>query len=409
MIAIKDFHLREIIDSHGRPALEAGLSSADRFFWGSAPNSDSDEGLLFRDKENKRYRGEGLTGFLRQVEGRLRPGLPGRKFSGQEEFDSYIKEALGEGMKAATFAFSAAFARLSADSSKQELFVYLQQSFSLAAPSFPRPIFNIFDGGAYADTNLDFQEFLLVPKAGSFSESLRCGVETYRELAHVLRESGYDSDVGSEGGYAPDLESSIEAIELIMAAAIRVGYQAGRDFHLGLDIASSLLYESSSHKYIFSLDGARLGSADLISLYNDWLAKYPLLYLEDALADDDWASWNKLTAELGNRLLIAGDSLFASSADRLRQGLKEKAANTVVIKPILSGTLTDAVNCIILAKKHGYKIVLSQEIGETNDDLVSDLAVALSADFFKAGSLSRGERVGKYNRLLAISELLGNS
>jgi enolase len=273
-------------------------------------------------------------------------------------------------------------------------------------PKIPTPIFNIFNGGRHADTNLDFQEFLIIPKKSSAAAMVRMGAEIFHELGKVLKESDYDTDTGLEGGYAPDLDSSIEAIEFILAAALRAGYKPGGDIYLGVDVGSSLLYEATTKKYIFPLDNIYFSSANLIGLYEEWLKKYPFIYIEDGLAEDDWDNWRALTAELGNKILIAGDDLFATSSARLRQGLKEKAANSIIIKPNQAGTVTETIDCITLAQKHNYQIIISHRSGETNDDFIVDLAVACGAEYLKAGSLSRGERLAKYNRLLEIEEII---
>ena len=268
----------------------------------------------------------------------------------------------------------------------------------------PVPFFNIFNGGEHADTNLDFQEFIIIPQAKDIFKNIEIGAAVFHELGHVLEESGYDTDLGSEGGYAPDLDSSVEALELILAAAIRANYKPGNDLKLGINIGSSILYDNDSGKYLFSLGNGSLNSLDLISLYEDWFKKYPFIYLEDALAENAYKDWGELTAALGDKMIIAGSNLFATKTDRLRDGLKTKSANAIVIKPNQAGTLTETVDCIRLAKTHGYKIIISQRGAETNDDFIADLAVAVSADYLKAGSLSRGERIAKYNRLMEIAE-----
>jgi len=268
------------------------------------------------------------------------------------------------------------------------------------------PLFNIFNGGKHADTNLDFQEFLVMPKKGEAKEMIRMGAEIFHALGAELKQAGYDTDVGAEGGYAPDLESSIEAIELIMAGALRAGYDPGKDFKLGIDVGSSVLFEEKSGRYIFPLDEAYFTADNLIGLYESWLRQYPIAYIEDGLAEDDWENWRGLTTDLGEHLLIVGDDLFATNTGRLRKALQEKAANAIIIKPNQAGTLTETVDCIKLADKHDYQIIVSHRSGETNDDFIVDLAVAAGAHYLKAGSLARGERLAKYNRLLEIADIL---
>ncbi|PIT87573.1 MAG: hypothetical protein COU31_02165 [Candidatus Magasanikbacteria bacterium CG10_big_fil_rev_8_21_14_0_10_40_10] len=221
-----------------------------------------------------------------------------------------------------------------------------------------------------------------------------------------MRQAGLDTDTGIEGGYAPDLDSSIEAIEFILAATIRAGYNPGKDLWLGLDIGSNVLFDDFSKRYIFPLDKTYFSANSLLGLYDSWLKKYPIIYLEDAFAEDDWDNWRALTSEMGDKLMVAGDDLFVSSSKRLRRGIKEQAANSIVVAPNQVGTLTETMDCIKLANKHNFKVIISHRSGETNDDFIVDLAVAVSADYLKAGSLSRGERVAKYNRLLIIAEIL---
>jgi len=415
MTTIKNIFAREILDARGLPTLEAkvilsnGLTAT-----ASVPSGASVAGqgaIDLRDGDMKRYRGHGVLKAAAKVHEIIAPALSGVKISDQIKIDKIIMELDGSANKKnlganATLAVSLACARAAAGDSQEELFVYLGKTFSFPSPKIPIPLFNIFNGGKHADTNLDFQEFLIMPRAAKAEAMIRQGAEICYELGKVLRESGYDSDTGELGGYAPDLDSTIEALELIVAASIRAGYKPGEDVHLGIDVGSSMLYDQDKGRYIFPLDQAFFSAANLIGLYNEWLKKYPINYLEDGLAADDWVSWRELTAELGKKIIIAGDDLFTTSSERLRQGLKEKAANTILIKPNQTGTLTETVECVKLAQKHGYRIVVSQRSGETTDDFIADLAVACGADYLKAGSLNRGERLVKYNRLLAIADII---
>jgi len=221
-----------------------------------------------------------------------------------------------------------------------------------------------------------------------------------------LKDAGMDTDVGNEGGYAPDIYSTIQAIELILAAIVNAGYVPGKDIGLGTDVGSSELYDPETGKYIFKLDRSNFTNSNLVGLYNEWFRRYPFVSLEDGLAEDDWEGWRELTKELGKELLLIGDDLFTTNIERLRMGLKEKVANAILIKPNQVGTLTETINCIKLAQRHNYKIMASHRSGETCDDFIADLAVAVGADYIKAGSLSRGERLAKYNRLLEIEENL---
>ncbi len=416
MSKIKSIRAREILDSRGNPTIEAlVILDNDLSAKASVPSGASKgthEALELRDGDANRYNGLGVLQAVIKINEIIAPRLIGFEVTKQSEIDNILIEIDASPNKRnlganSTLAVSLAVARAAALSKKQELFAYLQTSFKYSnSPKIPTPIFNIFNGGKHADTNLDFQEFLVIPRAMEAAKMLQMGAEIFHELAKVLKESGYDTDTGDEGGYAPDLDSSIEAIEFILAAAIRMGYKPGEDFYLGVDVGSSVLYETKTKKYIFSLDNAYFSASNLIGLYNEWLKKYPFAYIEDGLAEDDWENWRDLTAELGSKLLIVGDDLFTTSSDRLRLGLKEKAANSIIIKPNQIGTLTETVDCIRLAQKHNYKVIVSHRSGETNDDFIVDLAVAVGADYLKAGSLSRGERLAKYNRLLEIAEII---
>lgn len=416
MAKIKNISAREILDSRGNPTIEAKVildnSLSAKASVPSGASTGSHEAVELRDGDSKRYSGQGVLQAVSKIKEIIAPKLIGQDISKQAEIDKILialdgtpdKKNLGAN---ATLAVSLACARLAAINEKQELFNYLQTTFAFTnQPKIPTPLFNIFNGGKHADTNLDFQEFLIIPRVQTASKMVQMGAEVFHELGRVLRESDYDTDTGAEGGYAPDLDSSIEAIELILAAIIRAGYKPGEDLKLGVDVGSSVLYDTLSKKYLFSLDNVYFSSANLIGLYDEWLKKYPFLYIEDGLAEDDWDNWRELTAELGDKMLIVGDDLFTTNVDRLRQGLKEKAGNAIIIKPNQIGTLTETVDCIKLAKKHGYKIIVSHRSGETTDDFIVDLAVASGADYLKAGSLSRGERLAKYNRLLEIADLL---
>lgn len=416
MNKIKNVSAREILDSRGNPTLEAKVILDNGVIAkASVPSGASTgvhEAFELRDGDLKRYGGLGVLKAINKVNEIIAPKLAGLNVTKQSEIDKILIELDGTKNKTnlganSTLVVSLACARAAALSQKQELYVYLKDAYNFISDAkIPTPLFNVFNGGKHADTNLDFQEFLVIPKAASASKMIQMGAEVFHELGNVLKEANYDTDTGAEGGYAPDLDSSIEAIELILAATIRAGYKPGEDLQLGVDVGSSILYEPSTKKYVFSLDNTYFSSANLISLYNDWLKKYPFLYIEDGLAEDDWENWRELTAELGSKMLIVGDDLFTTNTDRLRQGLKEKAGNAIIIKPNQIGTLTETVDCIRLAQKHAYKVIVSHRSGETTDDFIVDLAVACGADYLKAGSLSRGERLAKYNRLLEIADNL---
>ncbi len=425
MPKIKSIIAREILDSRGNPTVEtritlnngitakASAASACSF---SAPGATE-----LRDSDKKRFGGMGVLKAVENVNKVISPKLIGLDAEEQKKIDKLMigldgtenKKKLGAN---AILSVSLACARVAAKSSGKELYEYIAENYKLSITlpagrqanyELPVPCFNMFNGGEHGDTNFDFKEYMVIPldrKVKSFSDMVRMGAEIYHELGRVLKEAGYDTDTGTEGGYAPDMHSSIQAMELVMAAGVRAGYKPGEDFGLGIDIGSGSLYNKETGKYIFKLDQANFTSANLTGLYYEWFRKYPVTYLEDGLSVDDLSGWKDLTRSLGREIALAGDNLFAGGIKQVREALKEKIANTVVIKPGQSGTLTETIECALLAKKHGYKIAVSQRGGETNDDFISDLAVALGAEYIKAGSLTRGERVAKYNRLMEIEE-----
>lgn len=415
---IKNINAREILNSQGWPTIEVEVFLDDNTSaLASVPTGNSlgsYEANEIGDGDFKRYNGRGVLQAVSKINEIIKPRLIGLEIREQEKIDQTLIEldGLSEKKNLGTnimIGVSLACARAGAISAKQDIFVYLKEIFSLDnEASLPVPLFNVFSGGQYADTNLDFQEFLLIPKKSSVSKMIETGASVFHELGNVLKEAGYDTDTGLEGGYAPDLDSSIEAIEFILAAALRSNLKPGSDIFLGIDVGSTLLYEEASGHYVFPLDNNHFTAANLIGLYNEWLSKYPLIYLEDALSEDDWSNWRDLTAELGGKLIIAGDDLFATRTERLRRGLQEKAANAIIIKPNQAGTLSETINCIKVAKRHGLKVIISHRSAETNDDFIVDLSVAVGADYLKAGSITRGERIAKYNRLLKIASFLEN-
>ncbi len=409
----------EILDSRGNPTVSATVFLDDGSFGKAAVPSGASTGRHeaweLRDGDPKRYFGLGVKKAVANIEEKIFPKLKKIDIFDQEKIDQTMIELDGTKNKKklganAILAVSLACARAAAQAADKSLYVYLASIFGYKNKfSLPTPCFNIFNGGKHADTNLDFQEFWIIPLANlagkkkqKFSRQLQMGSEIFHELAYVLHQAGFDTDVGNEGGYAPDIISSIQALELIMAAIVNVGYKPGKDVGLGIDVGSSELYNSRTKKYVFRLDQAQFSSTDLLGLYHEWLNKFPLIAIEDGLAEDDWVGWRKLTRELGNQLLLIGDDLFVTNQARLRRGLKEKVANAILIKPNQVGSLTETFECVRLAQKHNYKIVVSHRSGETCDNFIADLAVAIGAEFIKSGSLSRSERLSKYNRLLEI-------
>jgi enolase len=417
MSIINKIIAREILDSRGNPTIETKIILDDAVEAKASVPSGASTGIHeaweLRDGDNSRYAGQGVLKAIKNVNSKIAPVLKGMEITNQAEIDKIMIELDGTENKKklganAILSVSLAAARAAAICSKLELFEYIAKTYEFGQNyKMPTPSFNIFNGGKHADTNLDFQEFMILPLNNiTFKEKVRMGAEIFHELGRVLKKSGFDTDVGNEGGYAPDIQSSIQAIELIIASIINAGYAPGKDIGLGIDVGSSGLYNPETKNYIFKLDQAEFKSTTLVSLYHEWFRKYPIISIEDGLAEDDWLGWRELTNELGKELLLIGDDLFVTNIKRLRQGLKEKVANAILIKLNQVGTLTETIECVKLAQKHNYKIMVSHRSGETSDDFIADLAVAVGAEFIKSGSLSRGERLVKYNRLMEIEEIL---
>ncbi|MEI6835968.1 MAG: phosphopyruvate hydratase [Candidatus Falkowbacteria bacterium] len=422
---IKKISAREILDSRGWPTIEAvvtldnGIEASSGVPAGSDLNNQ--ETIFKRDGDKARYFGQGVKLTVQTIENVLAPALLGMSPFKQAEIDKIMidldgttdKHKLGSN---AILAVSLAVASAAAKSNKQSLHEYLNENFFEKAPmSIPAPILTMFNGGCHADTNLDFQEYLLVLNARAdifqkesrpYAAMLRAGVEIYHSLGSLLSQSDYDTDTGLEGGYAPDMNSSIQALELIMAATITAGYDPKQEARLGIDVGSASLYDEVSGQYVFSLDDNHFTRSNLVGLYNEWLRRFPLVYLEDPLAPEDNEGWQQVSEELGDKLILAGDDLYVTNVNKLRATLKNNLSNAIVIIPGQVGSLTETIECLKLAKRHNYKIVISQRRGETNDDFIADLAVAAAADYLKGGAPVRGERVAKWNRLLILEDII---
>jgi enolase len=414
MSKIKTIQAREILDSRGNPTVEAKVVLASGITAKASVPSGASTGVHeaheLRDGDKKRYGGKGVLKAVKNVNTTIAAKLKGVEASAQEKIDEMMIKLDGTKNKSrlganAILSVSLSCARAAAMDGKKELYEYIAAAYKFPKSKFalPTPSFNIFNGGKHADTNLDFQEFMIMPLFdASFAEKVRMGAEIFHELGYVLKEAGFDTDVGNEGGYAPDIHSSIQAIELIMAAIVNAGHKPGKDVGLGIDVGSSELYNPTTGKYIFKLDRASFTGDTLTGLYYEWFRKFPIISIEDGLSEDDWEGWKKLTGELGGEMMLIGDDLFVTNIERLRRGIKEGAANAILIKLNQVGTLSETIACVKLAQKHGYKIMVSHRSGETCDDFIADLAVAIGADYIKSGSLSRGERLAKYNRLMEI-------
>ncbi len=407
---------REILDSRGNPTVEArvflsnGLNAK-----ASVPSGASTgayEACELRDGDKKRYRGLGVLKAVKNINGPLTKALIGQDILKPKKIDQIMikldgtknKDRLGAN---AILALSLATARLAAKFKEMELYEYLADSFGFSKKyRLPSPSFNIINGGAHADNNLDFQEFMIVPNPAikSVAEKIRMGSEIFHELGRILKSQGLSTGLGNEGGYAPDLADNQAALDLIKVAGKNLKYELGRDFFLGSDVGSSEFFDSKTKTY--QLAGKALKSDDLINLYRDWYERYKLLFIEDGLAEDDWTSWQKLTKSLGSKIVLIGDDLFVTNKVRLNRGIKNKAANAILIKPNQVGTLSETIDTIKKAQANKYKLMISHRSGETCDDFIADLSVAVSAEYIKSGSLSRSERLVKYNRLMEIEENL---
>jgi enolase len=377
----------------------------------SGASTGKHEAWELRDGDKRRYGGKGVLKAVNNVNQKIAPALVGKKAYKQEYIDELMikmdgtpnKDGLGAN---AILAVSLACARAAAQSKHLPLYQYLRSlsGLSLSSYKLPTPMFNIFNGGKHADTNLDFQEFMIVPQGiNKLSEKVRAGAEVFHALAKVLLKHDRDTDVGNEGGYAPDINSSIDAINYILEAIKLAGYnQRRREIFLGVDVGSSELYRPRKKSYVFQLDEHELNRQQMIELFKDWVKKYPFISLEDPLEQDDWSGWQEITRELGKKVMLIGDDLFVTNPERLKMGISKNAANAILVKLNQIGTLSETLHCIGLAKINNYRTIISHRSGETNDDFIADLAVAVNADYLKAGSLSRGERLAKWNRLMEI-------
>jgi enolase len=420
MNQIDKIHAREILGSRGNPTIEADVilvgGERGRAAVPSGASTGEHEALELRDGDPKRYGGKGVLKAVANVNKIIAPELKGKDPLDQGAIDQLLIDLDGTPNKShlganALLAVSLATARAAARSFKprQRLYRYLSHLIGEEANTLPVPMMNIINGGAHADNNVDFQEFMIVPVGfESFSEALRAGAEIFHTLKSVLQEKDYATGVGDEGGFAPDLKSNEEAIETILEAIAKAGYKAGSDVLLALDPAASEFYDGGS--YVFKKpDGRKLSSAEMISFWKGWVDRYPIISIEDGLAENDWDGWKALTDGLGDRVQLVGDDLFVTNTKFLQKGIDLGVANSILIKLNQIGTLTETLNCIQLAKSTGRTAVISHRSGETADSFIADLAVATNAGQIKTGSLSRTDRIAKYNQLLRIEEDLGEA
>jgi enolase len=415
MTEIVAIRAREVLDSRGNPTVEADVilesGALGRAIVPSGASTGEHEAVELRDGDKSHYLGKGVLQAVANVETVIAPELEGMDASNQRLLDQTMIALDGTPNKAklganAILAVSMAATRAVAQTLEIPLYRYLG---GVNANVLPTPMMNVLNGGAHADSNVDFQEFMIMPVgAESFSEALRWAAETFHNLRSVLKKKGYNTAVGDEGGFAPSLKSNSEAIELILEAITLAGYKPGEQISIALDPASSEFYDKEKAKYIFKKSDKReLSSEQMVDFYADWARQYPIVSLEDGLAEDDWAGWKLLTDKLGSRIQIVGDDLFVTNIERLQRGIEEGVANSILIKLNQIGTVTETLEAIELGRRYGYTSVISHRSGETEDTFIADLAVATGAGQIKSGSASRTDRIAKYNQLLRIEEELG--
>ncbi|MCW7752891.1 phosphopyruvate hydratase [Desulfobotulus sp. H1] len=414
MTEIIDVRAREVLDSRGNPTVEVDVvladGSAGRAAVPSGASTGVREALELRDGDSSRYLGKGVLTAVRNVMEELAPEILGYDATDQAGLDRAMLECDGTENKSrmganAILALSMAVARAGADSHGQSLFRYLG---GITATTLPTPMMNIINGGAHAANSLDIQEFMVIPVgASSLAEAVRMGAEIFHHLKSLLKQQGLNTAVGDEGGFAPDLESNEQAISLIMEAIEAAGYKPGRDVSLALDVAASEFYRDGA--YHLEGEGRVLSSADMIEYYEGLLDRYPIVSIEDGLAEGDWDNWAVMTKRLGHRVQLVGDDVFVTNPSILKKGIEDGIANAILIKLNQIGTVSETLEAIAMAKKAGYATVISHRSGETEDTFIADLAVGVNAGQIKTGSLSRSDRVAKYNQLIRIEEELADA
>jgi enolase len=403
---------REIIDSRGNPTVEADVilesGVMGRAAVPSGASTGTREAIEMRDGDAKRYGGKGVTQAVKHVNTEIREALLGKNAANQTDIDSTMLALDGTDNKSklganALLAVSMACARAAAANEGKPLYAYLSKDKNYLMPV---PMMNIINGGAHADNSVDLQEFMVMPVgAPSMAEAIRYGAEVFHALKKVLHDKGMNTAVGDEGGFAPDLPSNEAAIEVILEAIDKAGYKAGEDIMIAIDAASSEFYKDG--KYVLASENKSLSASEFIDVLEDWVNKYPIISIEDGLAEDDWDGWKEITERLGNKVQLVGDDLFVTNTKIFQKGIDKHIANSILIKVNQIGTLTETLAAIDMAKQAGYTAVISHRSGETEDTTIADLAVATSAGQIKTGSMSRSDRVAKYNQLIRISEELG--
>ena len=410
---IKQIKAREVLDSRGHPTIEVDCilqnGATGRAIVPSGASTGEHEALELRDGDAKRYFGKGVLKAVEHVNEQFSPTLAGEDATMQSRIDQIMLSMDGTKNKAklganAILGVSMAVARAAAQAHGLPLYRYIG---GIQAQTLPVPMMNIVNGGVHADNSVDFQEFMIMPiGASGFSDALRMGAEIFHTLKKILKEAGHSTAVGDEGGFAPDLKKDEEAIELILKAIEKAGYTPGEQVGIALDTASSELFNDG--KYVFKKsDGSQKTSEEMVELFSRWVERYPILSIEDGLSEDDWDGWALLTRELGEKVQLVGDDLFVTSTERLARGMGSGVANAILIKVNQIGTLTETMDAIEMASRAGYGVVISHRSGESEDTFIADLAVGTNAGQIKTGSLSRTDRIAKYNQLLRIEEEIG--
>lgn len=417
MSYISQITAREILDSRGNPTVEVDVITDEGVIATAAVPSGASTGaheaVELRDADPSRYLGKGVLKAVQNVNTVIAKELQGVFVSSQAAIDNHMIQMDGSANKSnlganALLAVSLAVAKAAAQSHGLPLYRYLG---GVNASLLPIPMMNILNGGAHADNKIDFQEFMIMPVgADRFSEALRMGTEVFHHLKKVLQKDGYSTNVGDEGGFAPNLDSNEKAIEYVLRAIEAAGYKPGEDIGIAMDAASSEFFDTKKNRYVFKKSGGKeLEIDEMVEYWKDWTSKYPIISIEDGMAEDDWTGWKKLTDAIGKKVQLVGDDIFVTNTTRLQQGIDQGVANSILIKVNQIGTLTETINAVELARLHSYTSVMSHRSGETEDTTIADLAVALNTGQIKTGSASRSDRVAKYNRLLRIEEELGNT
>jgi len=415
MSYIRDIHARQILDSRGNPTVEADVLTEAGFLGRAAVPSGASTGIHeaveLRDADDKIYGGKGVLKAVSNVNNIIADQLIGWSVDDQTGIDAKLVDLDGTDNKSklganATLAVSMAAAKAAAQETDLPLYRYLG---GVNSTLLPMPLMNILNGGVHADNKIDYQEYMIVPVgANSFSEALRWGVEVFHKLKSVLKKKGYSTNVGDEGGFAPDIQSNEEAIETVLQAIDAAGYKVGVEIAIALDAASSEMYFNDSYKF-YKSSGKIISSDEMVAYWTEWVNKYPIISIEDGMAEDDWDGWKKLTDALGHKVQLVGDDLFVTNTKILQRGITNGVANSILIKVNQIGTVTETINAVQLAQTNGYTTIMSHRSGETEDTTIADLAVALNCGQIKTGSASRTDRVAKYNQLIRIEEALGKS